>query len=91
MMKINVTFKKLKKPKRIYDVNILKDLNTALVCESCINKTIKSPTQNDLINIRWEAIKETIHNAANKIQDELFRLVNDIYITGEIPEDLRTL
>jgi len=32
---------------------------------------------------------ELIQNACIKIQDELFKLVNDIYITEEIPEDLR--
>ncbi|KAL4083941.1 hypothetical protein QTP88_029258 [Uroleucon formosanum] len=69
MMKSNVTYKKLNKPtqkERRYDVNMLKDRNTALAYESCISKTFKAPSQNDSLNIRWEAIKETIHNAANK-------------------------
>jgi len=68
-MKSNITYKQLKKPtqkERRYDVNMLKDHNTALAYESCISKTFKAPSQNHSINIRWEAIKETIHNAANK-------------------------
>lgn len=32
---------------------------------------------------------ELIQNAGIKIQSELFKLVNDIYITGEVPEDLK--
>lgn len=45
---------------------MLKDHKTALTYESCINKTFKASLQNDSISIRWEAIKEAIHNAANK-------------------------
>lgn len=45
---------------------MLKNHNTALDYESCINKTFKSPSQNVLINARWEAMKETIYNVAKK-------------------------
>jgi ATP-dependent Clp protease adapter protein ClpS len=60
--------KKLKKPtqkKRRYAVNILKDHNTILAYESCINNTFIAISQNDSINIRREAIKETLNNVAN--------------------------
>lgn len=70
MMKSYVTYKKLKKPtrkeRRYYGVNMLKDHKTALAYESYISETFKAPSQNDSISIRWEAIKEVIHKAANK-------------------------
>jgi uncharacterized protein YuzB (UPF0349 family) len=47
-----------------------------------MKKTRKSPGVDNIST-------ELIQNAGTKIQNELFKLVNDIYITGEIPEDLK--
>lgn len=44
-------------------------------------KTRKAPGDN--------VSTELIQNAGTKIQNQLFKLVNDIYITGEIPEDFK--
>ncbi|VVC40060.1 Reverse transcriptase domain [Cinara cedri] len=45
---------------------MLKDYNTTLVYESCINKTIKTLSQDYSINKIWESIKESTRNAAYK-------------------------
>jgi len=45
-------------------------------------KTRKAPSIDDITS-------ELIQNAGTKIHDELFKLVNDIYITREIPEDFK--
>jgi hypothetical protein len=47
-----------------------------------MTKTRKSPGVDNIST-------ELIQNAGTKIQNELFKLVNDIYITGEIPEDFK--
>jgi len=48
-------------------------------------KTMKTRKAPGVDNVSTELIQ----NAGTKIQNKLLKLVNDIYITGEIPEDLK--
>lgn len=50
-------------------------------------KTMKTRKTSDVKDIT----SELIQNANPKIQDELFKLVNNIYITGEITKDLKII
>jgi hypothetical protein len=52
------------------------------------NKTLKLMKTCEAAGIDDIAMK-LIKNASTELQYELFKLVNDIYITGEIPKDFK--
>ena len=52
------------------------------------NKTLKLMKTGKAAGIDNIAM-ELIQNASKELQDELFKLVNDIYTTGEIPKDFK--